>query len=119
MLRISNIKLPFDHTDSAIGRAITQHLGIADVDLVSYSLVRKSTDARKRDLVFFLYQVDVEVSDESGLLELPNVSATPDTDYVFTSPRVEREEDVPELSKNRLQLGMSTPHRPVIIGLGP
>lgn len=119
MLRISNIKLPFDHEDSAIGRAITQHLGIEDGELNSYSLVRKSTDARKRDLVFFLYQVDVEVSDESRFMEIPNVSLTPDTEYRFTSPRIEREEDVPTLADNRLLLGKRTPHRPVIIGFGP
>ncbi|MFP6597020.1 MAG: hypothetical protein VCC01_06150 [Candidatus Hydrogenedentota bacterium] len=119
MLRISNLKLPFDHDKSDLKRAILEHLGIGDTDLKSYAIARKSTDARKRDQVFFLYQIDVEVVEETPLLDLSYVKPTPDTNYAFTSPPAEHEDDLPQLKNDRLDLRTSTPRRPVVVGFGP
>lgn len=119
MLRLSNLKLPFDHSPDDLKRAVTQRLKIDESELKSHSVARQSTDARKRNEVFFIYQVDVEVYDESKLLNLPNVSPTPDTTYTFTSPQILHEQDLPTLQNNCLRLKSTTPLRPVIIGLGP
>lgn len=119
MLRISNLKLPFDHSDADLLDAILQHLQVSASRLISHSIARKSTDARKRDAVFFLYQVDVVVDEESDLLHLSDVAPTPDTAYAFTSLRIDDENELPALEHNRLHLGNRTPLRPVVIGLGP
>ncbi|MBN4046898.1 hypothetical protein JYT90_01115, partial [bacterium AH-315-P07] len=119
MLRISNLKLPFDHAEADLKNAILAHLGINQSQLLSYTLARKSTDARKRDEVFFLYQVDVEVADESTLADVKDLKNTPDTEYQFTSPKVQNPADLPALQNDRLCLDSKSVYRPVVIGLGP
>ncbi len=40
MLRITELKLPLDHPDEALRPAIVQRLGIADSELLDFSLVQ-------------------------------------------------------------------------------
>ena len=119
MLRITNLKLPFDHTEADLKEAILAVLGVAEAELIEYTVFRRSTDARKRDAIFFLYLIDVEVRDEQALLDNPQLRLSPDTDYAFVVPQVEDESALPELQEQRIQLTNATPPRPVVIGLGP
>lgn len=109
MLRISNLKLPFDHSETDLKEAILSVLDVPEAELAKYTVFRRSTDARKRDMIFFLYLIDVEVANEEALLSNPNLRTSPDTDYAFVVPRVEDESQLPE----------APALRPVVIGLGP
>ena len=106
MLRISEIQLPLDHPEADLRAAILARLGVADADLLSVSLFRRSYDARKKSAVTLTYAVDVEVRDEAAVLAKhkgkQNVVPTPDTNYHFvaTAPA-----------------GLSK--RPIVIGTGP
>ena len=68
MLRISEIKLPLDHDDTALEQAIIKKLGIRADDLTSYSIFKRSYDARKRGNILLVYIVDVATPLEEKLL---------------------------------------------------
>ncbi|WP_428356251.1 hypothetical protein [Methyloprofundus sp.] len=69
MLRLSNIKLPLEHTDSDLRLAITSKLGIKGTELLDYSVYKRSYDARQKRNIFFIYSLDVDTSKNSQLLQ--------------------------------------------------
>lgn len=104
-MRLTELRLPIDHTDVELRAAILKKLGIADKELIAYSVFRRGLDARKPSAITFIYTLDIEVRDEKQLRErLKNdrhVGATPDTSYHFVA------QATPGIS------------RPVVIGTGP
>ena len=106
MLRVTEIKLPLNHPESALKKAILARLGIADGDLLGYSIARRGYDARNKKAIVFVYTLDVKVTNEAALLAKlaaePHISKTPDTQYHFV-----------------VRAPNSLPTRPVIIGMGP
>jgi len=59
MLRLSEIKLPLDHHEDALKSAILKKLEIKSDDLISYSIFKRSYDARKKTDIYLVYIVDV------------------------------------------------------------
>ncbi len=108
MLRITDLKLPLDHTDAALHAAIVARLGIAATDLTGYRIAKRSYDARKRGAIVLIYAMDVDTPREAELLQRARENAdsklqsTPDTTYQF-------------VGKAPAQL----PLRPLVIGMGP
>ena len=118
MLRIQqlNLEIPRFQTEEEydnyqkrqLEKKILKLLKISSKDLKSFSIIRRSLDARKKPTLFYSYIVDVEVSNEVQLLQknkLKNVSAIDTAEYHF-----------PELPFKGTSPKSS---RPVIIGLGP
>ncbi len=101
MLRITNIKMP---VNTGYEELYSKTLKILKTDkLKSFKISKKSIDARKKTDVFFVYNVDVEVSDEIKLLNKlndKNISIVDNIIYSF-----------PKEKKLKFQ--------PVIIGTGP
>lgn len=86
MLRITELKLPLDHSDDALRPAIVQRLGIADADLLDFTLFKRSYDARKKNSELqFIYTIDLQVNGEADVLERfvddHNVNVAPDVGY--------------------------------------
>jgi uncharacterized FAD-dependent dehydrogenase len=85
MLRITELRLPLNHADDALRPAVVQRLGVADDELRSFTVFKRSADARKKHAVVFIYTVDCEVADEAGLLARfqgdRHVGVAPDTRY--------------------------------------
>ncbi|MFA6178642.1 MAG: NAD(P)/FAD-dependent oxidoreductase [Candidatus Methylopumilus sp.] len=89
MLRLTEIKLPLDHTEAALKDAILKRLGIAEADLLNFTVVRRSHDARKRSEIIFIYSVDFELSGgetaEQALIKKlkdeKHLSIAPDVSY--------------------------------------
>ncbi|WP_263262893.1 NAD(P)/FAD-dependent oxidoreductase [Pseudomonas sp. RIT-PI-S] len=107
MLRITELKLPLDHTDDALRDAIVQRLGIDSTELLGYTLFKRSYDARKKNTeLLFIYAVDVAVAGEAALLERfsedHNVVPTPDMAYRFVG-----------------QAPADAGPRPLVVGFGP
>ena len=48
MIRLTELKLPLDHAEGALGAAILARLGIGADALESFSIFRRAHDARKR-----------------------------------------------------------------------
>lgn len=106
MLRITQIKLPLDHNDSALRTAILKALRIKGEELVDYVIFRRGYDARKGKDIELIYTVDVTLVDEDAVLSKqkrnPEVRKAPDMTYraVAKAPSVIKE-------------------RPIVIGMGP
>jgi uncharacterized protein len=107
MLRISEIKLPLDHSETDLRAAILAKLHIPAEALLSYSIFKRSYDARHRgENIIAVYILDIETPQEKQLLKRfqkdPHVRVAPDMAYhsVAQAPS-----------------GLSM--RPVVVGTGP
>ncbi|WP_461517251.1 NAD(P)/FAD-dependent oxidoreductase [Porticoccus sp.] len=112
MLRLSDIKLPLNHTDDELRAAIVNRLAIAPGDLRGFTVFKRSYDARKKSDIQLIYLLDVELDStlEAQLLEKFSnqhfVQPSPDTTYKFVA-------QAPSGFPNAYQ------KRPLIIGFGP
>jgi uncharacterized FAD-dependent dehydrogenase len=110
MLRLTEVRLPLDHSEDELRAAIVKALGIAPGELVRYSIFRRSFDARKKGSISLIYHLDVETTRDEEILRRPpgrfgagpRVGPAPDTSYRFVARAPEN-----------LAL------RPIVIGLGP
>ncbi|MEZ9505119.1 NAD(P)/FAD-dependent oxidoreductase [Vibrio sp. 10N.286.51.B11] len=106
MIRLTEIKLPLDHEESAIQDAIEAKLGINSDQVLSFNIFKRGYDARKKSKILLIYTLDVLVENEVELLEQfisdPHVKVTPDMEYKFVAKAVENQTE-----------------RPVVIGFGP
>ncbi|MEZ8061177.1 MULTISPECIES: NAD(P)/FAD-dependent oxidoreductase [Vibrio] len=106
MIRLTEIKLPLDHEESAIQDAIEAKLGINSDQVLSFNIFKRGYDARKKSKILLIYTLDVLVENEAELLEQfisdPHVKITPDMEYKFVAKAVENQTE-----------------RPVVIGFGP
>lgn len=107
MLRLTELKLPLDHSEADLKTAIITRLGIPAKALSSYTIFRRGIDARKKHAIVFIYTLDIEVSDEGNTLarfhDDRNLRPAPDTTYHFVAHAPEK----------------TLTTRPVIIGMGP
>ena len=107
MIRIIELSLPLDHPGDALRAAIVRRLGIAEADLLDYTVFKRSYDARKKNsAIVFVYIVDVEVRNEAEILRRlahdRKLGPAPDTSYHPVG---------------RAPAGLQ--ERPVIVGFGP
>jgi uncharacterized FAD-dependent dehydrogenase len=107
MLRITEIKLPLDHPEEALKTAILKKLQIKSEELISYSIFKRSYDARKKTDIYLVYIVDIETIHDQQLSDRfkkdPHVLPTPDMSYRY----------VANVSSDNLKT------RPIVIGMGP
>ncbi len=107
MIRISELKLPLNHPEPALREAILARLGIANSDLVDFTVFKRSYDARKKSAIVLIYAIDVEVRNEAAVLARLGkdqyVGPSPDTSYQFVTTG---------------KPAPGTP-RPVVVGMGP
>ena len=107
MLRLTEIKLPLDHSPDALTLAITTRLGISIDQLLSFNVFKRGVDARKKSQIQFIYTLDVSTTEDAALWQRlkdtdPHLAIAPDTTYRFVAQ-----------ANNAKKL------RPVIIGTGP
>ncbi len=110
MLRINELKLPLDHAEEALRAALLARLGITSEDLRSFTVFKRSYDARKRSAIVLIYAIDAEVADEAAVLERLrhdiHVLPAPDTSYQFVAGGARPQ-------------GHDLGERPIVIGTGP
>ena len=110
MLRLSELKLPLDHPEDALQKAVLKRLRVPPDDVFEQRLVKRSIDARRRDQIQLIYSVDVRVRGEAALLrrlgKTSRVRQAPDTTY----------KPVTHLPQAGFARGE---HRPVVVGAGP
>jgi uncharacterized FAD-dependent dehydrogenase len=112
MIRITELSLPWGdpteaRTRDALRRAILKRLGLREPDLESFTVFKRSHDARRKDReLSFVYIVDVAVRDEARVLAAHRddrqVMPSPDTDF-----------QPPPRSTGQLT------DRPLVVGFGP
>ena len=85
-VRITELRLPIDHSIEDLHKAIAQRLKMDEHQALEYTLFKRSYDARGKSTIILLsYIVDVVVDDVERVLKQfiddKNISATPDTAY--------------------------------------
>ena len=110
MLRITELRLPLNHAETALRPAITERLGVSDAALKSFTVFKRSFDARKKSAVVLIYTIDCELDDETATLERlagqPHIRPTPDTAYRFVGHAA-------------AAFPAAGAARPLVIGFGP
>ena len=73
MIRVRQIKVPVleDSIDYVLDK-VSKKLRIPKNDIVSYQLVKKSIDARDKENVFYVYEVDISCPFEEKILKKVN-----------------------------------------------
>ncbi len=105
MLRVTELKMPLDHSAAELREAVARRLDV-DADALDFSVARRGHDARRRSDISLIYTIDATVADEAAVLRRHagdrHVGPAPDTRYRFVARAPERLAD-----------------RPVVIGAGP
>ena len=73
MLRLTEIRLPIDHNEDDLKKAILDRLFITEKELDGFTVYRRNYDARKKTAIVFSYTVDVDVANEDFLLRLIHI----------------------------------------------
>jgi uncharacterized FAD-dependent dehydrogenase len=118
MIRITELRLPLDHAESALRAALLARLGIADADLGSWTIFKRGYDARRKSSIQLVYTIDCALAvDEAAVLarfaDDPHVRPAPDTTYrpVGHAP--------PGFYEAASAPGRPPALRPVVVGFGP
>ena len=69
MLRLTNLAVPLDAEDSILRSLIEKKCGLSPDQLLSFSVVRRSVDARDKRNVHFVISLDLKVRNEQQLLK--------------------------------------------------
>ena len=114
MLRITELKLPLNHTEAELPAAIIARLLIKPEALIKFTVFRLGYDSRKKADIQLVYTIDVDVAPAHQVYLLKNfrkdirVTLTPDFAYKFVAK-------APDFSCGELNKSQ----RPVVIGFGP
>jgi hypothetical protein len=103
MIRVNNIRVSVDSRQQVL-EPLLQKLHIPNDQLLSYRIYKESIDARRTEMIYFVYSVDVEVKNPAALLKRhdPDISSAPDLEYRY-----------PPIGQEELA------ERPIIVGTGP
>jgi len=100
MLRVSNIKMPVEHTKEQLFNKALKKLGLKSSDAEEIKINKRSISARRKDDIHYIYSVDVKVkSREERYLKIKDVSLA--------------EEFKLDIPQSKLY------SRPIVIGAGP
>lgn len=105
MIRLRDISLPFGHKPDALAASIIKRLKIRGQELLDFTIIRKSTDARRKKNILVVYTIDVRVKNEPEVLcrfsQDNSVSPAPSMKYRMPAA------------------GDTRGLRPVVVGSGP
>ena len=68
MIHLSQLKLPLEHPPEALRAAILKRLKLEDHQIRSFTVVKRSYDARKKFNILLIYSLDIEVENEAKVL---------------------------------------------------
>ena len=87
MIRIRNIKISIENDNSSfISKKISKILHISNDEIIKISINKKSLDARKKDNLFYVYELDLSLKNEQKILKKyksKDLFEKPIEEYVF------------------------------------
>ena len=104
MLRITQLKLPAEHTEQQLKERLLKTLRISPDDLIQYSIRKRSLDARKKPELYYVYTIDFQTKKESAVLRHMKNKVQKVSDKTYRIPEHGTE---------------TAPGRPVVVGSGP
>jgi uncharacterized protein len=110
--RLSELKVPLDHSTDELRQAVLARLELPAKDLRGIDVVKRSVDARSRSTIQFSYSLDLELDCDARTLKRLardcQLRPSPDRTYRFVA--------MAAVDGNGVG---SHPHRPIVIGAGP
>ena len=67
MIRITELRLPIHHAPEDIEAAILKRLNLSAKELISFTIFKRSYDARKNVALAFIYTIDLSVKSATNL----------------------------------------------------
>ena len=98
MLRINNIKINKDLSNEEIFKFFTNKFKINKNDIISWNISKKSIDARRKDQIHYIYNIDIKVIDERKYSKFSSIKE-------YTDPII--------------NVKRTSSLKPIIIGAGP
>ena len=103
MIRISNIKIFKDLSDTDVIQEVILKYKIKKEDIKDAQIVKKSIDARNKSTVHYLYALDLVLENEHNYLKLQSKNI-----------KLYKKSELPNIKASK-----TFEHKPVIIGAGP
>ena len=104
-IRINNINLSIDDPKELVKKKAAKALRISEDEIINYTIIKESIDARKKDNIKFNYCVDVNCNGEKRILSKAKCK----------DAKLEEEEFVEDTAHGTKKMNS----RPVVIGFGP
>lgn len=103
MLRISQLKLPVEHTEAQLKKKLLKTAHIKEQDLKQFFIRKRSVDGRKKPELYYVYTVDLIVANEEHVKKISKgkLQTVQEKNY-----------HIPEHGAKKLR------KRPVVIGSG-
>lgn len=117
LIRVEQLSLTLDQGESLLKNKVAKILGIKPERIQNITIAKRAIDSRKkRQMIYFIYSVDVEIENAAAYLE--KLEHPPKhLEKLIKHHRVRRQEyytySIPVISKEKIK------HRPVIVGMGP
>jgi hypothetical protein len=105
MIKISQLKLPVEHSEAELTHKIKKTLKLNDKTQFTYRILKRSLDARKKPELFYVYTLGVDIANESSVamrVHIPSVTLETPKTYQY-----------PKCGTTPLN------RRPLVIGAGP
>ena len=106
MIRVRQVKVRIEkNSEEELKKQLALMLKVNVTDILNIKIGKKSLDARKKNEVYYVYEVDVEVDNEKIIL---NKNKSND---IFSAPKEEYKFNM--TGKEKLE------NRPIVVGSGP
>lgn len=106
MIRLRQIKISIDKNNpKEIKNKISKKLRISEDEILDFKISKKSLDARKKDNIEYVYEIDVKTNNEEKILKRiksNDIFKTPNEKYTYKIT-----------GENKLE------YRPIVVGFGP
>ena len=105
MLKINQLKLNIKHSKDDLFKKLCKEVKTESNNIINYSIIKRSIDARKKPLIYYIYTVAFTVKDEVKFLKYNknnSISKYSPTQYGFSNP-------------NNLNITKN----PLVVGCGP
>jgi uncharacterized protein len=115
MIRLTELKLPLDHTPEDLNALVFKTLGVAAADVAQQTIFKRSYDARKAALLV-VYIVDVDLA--SAALEAAALLRSAGNPHIYAAPDMAYQ-PVAQAPVNLALRPVDGRLRPVVVGFGP
>lgn len=112
MLSLQQISLPITHSPTELQQSIADLLGLKYDEVKNFKITKRAIDSRKkRQMIFFVYSVTVDVADEKSVMKSRAVKKN------TKHHRIEIKEpyryEIPTIDISKIT------QRPIVVGTGP
>lgn len=101
MLSLRNIKMPINHSKEDLEKKILKVLKAKKENIIKWEIAKKAVDSRKKDNVFYVYNINLFIKNEKKYLKIKNIFQAEEYTY----------QNIPLVKEYK--------NKPIIIGAGP